>query len=276
MRYLKKSNDILVIKKGWDEKIYKYNGTLLVKDTDFSIIDMDDSNGVAVYNIVTITDESPHSFEAGDNVIVTEADGLKRPNVIVNVGINKLEFEKPILKTGNVIVSLNGIKVQLIDLSSDLYTFSDGSSLVVNDTFLDIEIPLSELTVRYKNISNYRNDLKNILISAKKAVLSDFSKQLDSFRAIDIGQLEELVIRKIGVFLESPEDNLRFTNSYNHYLKEVNITIKSDEGKLNRTLGILPSGVISKSSDYYTGNNNSATDDPNNITTSLDYRWGAR
>lgn len=275
MRYLKKSSDILVQKRDWDEKIYKYNGTLLVKNTDFSIITVDDSTGNSINNIISITSETPHSFESGDNVIVIEADGIRRPNVIVNVGDTKIELEKPILKNGSVTIIFNGTKIQLINLESDLYTFSDGSSLIVNDTFMDIDIPMSELSVRYKNIMNYRLDLKNILISAKKSVLADFSTQLDNFRAIDVGQLEELIIRKIGVFLESPEDGLRFTNSYKEYLKDVSLQLKSDEGKLNRTIGLLPSigATISKSSDYYgvTGIENG-----NNLVTSLDYTWGAR
>lgn len=276
MQILAKKGDIITVKKDFDNKIFKYNGDALILDTDFKTVEVPDASGTSIHNIITTVEA--HSFEAGDEVMILESDGIYRPNVIVNVGPTKIETVKPILKSGAVTVKFNGTKIELLTLENNIYTFSDNSTLIINDTYFNIKLDLSELRARVRNLMDYRADIDSLINAAKKSVLADFGSDLTAFRALDTGRLEELVIRKIEMILEQATDGLKYTNSYNALLKEASLYLKSDNGKLNRGIGLLPDSGVSESSDYCDpdGNLIEGYSNSNNLKTRLILSWGAR
>jgi len=259
MYFLKGRNDI-VSKSKFDDKIYKSTGELLVKDTDFEVLAVNTLNGSSIGNVITLSlgslTENP--FKEGENVIITEPDGLFRGNVIVNVGTNKITLKRAVLGQGAVTVKNADVNIQLIDLEEGVYTFSDHSGMIVSDTFINVFIPQSILLTRYMGkLSGYNNDFTNLNETAVLSVLAEYSYDLTFFQTIDLGQVTELVLRKIGQILENPEDNFKYTNEYKEYKKVVDNKAKSDNGV----------------------SNHGTTNDTNNIsisTSGITWSWGAR
>lgn len=234
MYYLKKNTDT-IYKSKFDNKIFDENGNLI---TGYSVADNEAFEGVSSGNVVTFTDPD-HPFLPGENILMTEADGIKRPNVVVNVGDDKIEVKKPIYKQGAVSVILLDVKISFTNLEDGIYTFTDHSSMIVAGTFANIHIPTNILLDRYRNkLLGVAIDFETMNYSAMLKVLADFHYNLTFFQTVDIAQLTELVILAIGVNLESQEDNLRYTNKYSAYLKTVSTSLKSDNGNLNGNVGV--------------------------------------
>lgn len=248
MIYYKTPTDT-IYKPKFDGKIYKTNGTLLVLDTDFELETIPDKSGTASGSVIDFS--GSHSFQQGDNVLVLESDGIARENIVVNVGTNKLELKKKILGEGSCTVSLQGYKITLKGIENGLYTFSDHSSIIVSETFVNIVIDFATLSVRYKNFANYKLDLDTLNRAALDSVIADFSNNLQFFRLVDTAQLNELLILKIGTFIETDADALRYTNAYNSFKKTVSMNLESDNGTTNG-------------------------DEDFDNSTSLEYSWGAR
>jgi hypothetical protein len=236
MNYLKSNTD--TIKKAkFDNKIYKHDGTLLVENTNYTIGSEISYVGVVVNNIITLTiPTGVNLLEEGDNVLILEPDGLYRPNVVVNTGINKITVKKPILSAGDIVVTASDVSINLIALEDGVYTFSDHSSIIVSSTFINVFIAPDVLMERYRGrLTGYQIDWENMNRVAVLAVLAEYHFNLTFFRTVDFGQITELVIRKIGQHLEVSSDNLKYTNEYKEFKKIVDNGVQSDNGVLDTT-----------------------------------------
>ena len=236
MIHLSKKNGT-IFRKSFDGRIYNSKGELLLSSTDFEVLSNPTITGTVLKNVVTLAlDEGEtNPFKQGDNVVVYEPDGIYRLNVVSNVGESKIEFITAILTNGSINIRYDGDKIVLKDIDDGVYTFSDNSSMFIASTFFNIEVPINILSVRIPEMFKLKFDLNSSMEAAKISVLSDFNNDYTSFQMVDISQLTELIILKLKVFHQQNEDNLRYTNDYNAYLKKTITSIKSDNGNLNRT-----------------------------------------
>ena len=220
-----------IYKPKFDGNIYKTDGTKLVSTTQFEVLTPVSKSGTGAGSVVDFANS--HTFQQGDNVLVVEFDGIARENVIVNIGTNKVELKKKLVAEGSCTVTQQGHKIVLKGIDNGLYTFSDNSSLIVSETFVNTFIDIATLSIRYKNFVSYKLDIETLNRTALDSVVADFSDNLQFFRAIDTAQINELVILKIGTFIETDLDALKYTNAYNSFKKNVSLSLLSENGKTN-------------------------------------------
>ena len=221
---------ILVHKTGtikrynFDGKIYKVDGTVLAA-------------GFAVTNPFTTADLSKiskdvveypgHNFKAGDSIGVIGADGIVRHTFVSNVGADKIELKDSIVPSRSVTVKLvvEEHTITFTSIDNGMYTFSDNEALIIADTFLSVFVSYSDLH-NYWGATPRNLTIESLNVAARNSVLADMSKYPTFYKSIDLGQLKELILKKMTVILTADIDKrVTVQESYDAYLKTVYLSV---------------------------------------------------
>jgi len=215
-------------KKVFDGKIYDYQSEEVAAGL-FTATSPVSELSVAVVDgyILTITG----TYENGQDILITGSDGVSRDNVVKYASATKIELAERLnnVDDSTVTVAKNYYSIVFSSIPEGLYFFADHEALLINDTFVNIQVDVSAIKARYKNFNNDSLEIYNE--EAIKSVLADFSFDATFYRIIDLNQVRELIILKILTFAVASDDKEGALKDYTDFKLIINNKLKLSEGK---------------------------------------------
>lgn len=217
---------MIIVKEQGVFKIEDFDG--IIYDSDGNVLDSANYTSIApsfttgtVLNKFVINGVNILNIEKGDVVDITGTDGIVNDYIVVAKGDNAIRVASSTGETegASVIVSTKVFKVELgANIKEGMYYLSNNEVIIVANTFSNAYINKAYVKNRYRNL-NDNVDIDLLNSDAKEALIGDFPLNPFFYKALDIGQITELLKRKILSILELADNdrdsaNLPLTDDY--------------------------------------------------------------
>ena len=184
----------------FDDKIYDADGDAV---TDYTMISPSSATGTVDTKFI-VSGVALLNISKGDVVDITGEDGIVEDYIVMAVGTDVIRLQEnlnaSIGATVTVVTKKYSITAGALMVEGQ-YQLSTNEVIVIANTFSSAYINKSFLQYRYSNLSdNIDIDLANE--DAKEALIADFPLNPLFYKTLDLGQITELMKRKILSTLE--------------------------------------------------------------------------
>lgn len=220
---------------------FKYNENLPILKEDGSALstdyyDIENSafeDTIIIDRFVLEVDTNELTYQAGDEIEL-DIDGFIYKNVILQINPTdkkiKLKEELP-FEAVLVQVKRDYFYYNIhSDCPNGFYRFKNFETILIKNEFQAVKINYSELIFANKRLMGiiYPGDLPHLNSGALSAIYAEFSYLGDPWNILDLGQMKQLMLRKI---LEDCEKSnfsgeFQFSEYYNSLKKEITNHIK--------------------------------------------------
>jgi len=237
---------MIIIKEEGNFTIEYFGGKIF--DTSYDEIDGSYYTSVAPTNVIgsvdtkyTISGIASLNITKGDVVNITGDDGIVDDYIVVGVGTDIIRV-KDVIKSDigtNVTVQTNIYKITFgSEIEEGMYYLDTNDVIIVANTFSNTYINKAKIQLRYSELDDGKDvDLMND--DAKEALIGDFPLNPTFYKTLNLGQITELLKRKIISILELSDktrdkNNQPLTDDYHELLiSTVNILNTKDNNTPN-------------------------------------------
>jgi len=201
------------------------------------------------------------NISKGDVVGIVGTDGIEQDFIVIGAGTDVIKLLTKLSETVGAEVTVKTKKYVVTfgaELTEGQYTTDANDVIIVANTFSNCYINKAFIQNRYPNLDDNKNiDLLND--DAKEALIGDFALNPHFYKTLDLGQLTELMKRKILSILELGETDRDSNNQplTDQYDKLVNNTVNI----LNTIDDNTPNGDAT---------------DPDTMPSAVDFSWSNR
>ena len=241
----------------FDDKIYDADGDVV---TDYVTVSPSSIAGIVDTKFI-VSGVASLNINKGDVVDITGEDGIVEDYVVIAVGADVIRLQNNLNSADGTTVTVTTKKYKITAgalMVEGQYQLDTNEVIVVANTFSNAYINKAYIKNRYSSLSDDKNiDLMNE--DAKEALIGDFPLNPQFYKTLDLGQITELMKRKILSILEL-SDNDRDSNNQ-PLTDDYHILLNSTVNILDTVVNNTPNGNVT---------------DPDTMPSSSSVTWSAR